>query len=133
MSSCFLFSLPAAIRMRTKGSRGPLAQIGLFIEWESRCTTTANGQVLVSRLLIIWLLQQAARCCGRQRRVGADAPWYCRSSARFERNTRSERDFVAGGAHKPDKMACVAAQLCSPIFDVSANTTYWALLKQPDN
>jgi len=32
MSSCFLFSLPVAILMRTKGSRGPLAQTCLFIE-----------------------------------------------------------------------------------------------------
>src|ERR1700730_12169287 len=32
------FSLPAAIRMRIKASRGPLAQTGVLIEWESRRT-----------------------------------------------------------------------------------------------
>jgi hypothetical protein len=31
MSSCFLFSLPAAIRIRTKGSRGPLAQTAFHL------------------------------------------------------------------------------------------------------
>ncbi len=85
-------------------------------------------------LLIIWLLQQATRCCGQQLRAVPAFPavlWVCRTAV--DRIARSEPESGLEGRTKPNNMASVASQLWFLIRELAASTTYWGLLKQPDN